>query len=592
VSAGGCGGHDPGLFNVIAVHAAGADAQRLEAQLLAGLEENPALTQEQFARAQSRFAVAYSQLLKQPQMLAQLLTEAVAAGDWRLVFKMVNEVKALKLEDVQRVAKAYLNPNNRTLARYEPVAQSGAVMVPAVANRSAGLDQLTSQTISQGEQLDPSPLSLQQRTQFSVLPQSGIKLALLPKKSRGDEVVGEIHLNWGDLAELNRRPEADFVARLLAEGNTQLTRQQIIDEQVRLKGSLSISGRPQGVVLRLQGERAGFKDLLRLGIQVLRAPTFPQESFNRLQRDTIKSLSDSRAEPEVIRREATREYFNAQRQVQTGHPEYMASLDERIARTQSVTLDQVRAFHNQWWSANEGQAAFVGPLPEGLTAVLDTELAAWKKPGTAPFKRWAPPFRPVAAAAFHAQADDKASAVLRLYQSFKLHGEHPDAVALNVVNHLLGGGSLESRLNVRLRQQNSLTYGIGSGLQTSNDHDDSSWVIQTSMAPENRDKALAAIHDTLNTLLRDGISAAELERARKDLMEGRRQGRSTDAGIVSRLAALVERDLDWRYTESWDERYRNVTLDDVNRALRQYLRLDAWVISSAGDYVKKPPVKP
>ncbi len=592
VGAGGCGGHDAGLFNVVAVHAAGADAQRLEAQLLAGLEHNPALSQEQFARIQQQFAVGYSQLLKQPQMLAQLLTEAVAAGDWRLVFKLVNEVKALKLDDVQRVAKAYLSPNNRTLARYEPVAQSGAVTVPQVADRSAGLDRLTSQAISQGEQLDPSPLALQQRTQFSALPQSGIKLAVLPKKSRGDEVVGEIHLNWGDLAELNRRPEADFVARLLTEGNARLSRQQIIDESVRLKGELRITGSAQGLVLRLQGERAGFNDLLRLGLQVLRAPTFPQDAFERLQRDTVKSLADSRTEPEVLRREAARAHFNAQRGVQAGHPDYLHSVDERIARAQSVTLDQVRAFHAQWWSANEGQAAFVGPLPEGLTELLDAELAAWKKPGNAPYKRWASAYRDIAPATFHAQANDKASAVLRLYQSFRLNGEHPDTAALNVVNHLLGGGSLESRLNVRLRQQGSLTYGVGSDLQTSNDDDDASWVIQTSMAPESRDKALAAIQETVAALLRDGVSAAELERARKDLLESRRQGRSRDAALASRLVNLVERGLDWRYTEAWDERYRKLTLDDVNRALRQYLKADAWVVSSAGDYAKKPPVKP
>jgi len=232
------------------------------------------------------------------------------------------------------------------------------------------------------------------------------------------------------------------------------------------------------------------------------------------------------------------------------------------------------------------------PLPDGLTELLDAELAAWKKPGNAPHKRWASTHRDIAPATFHAQANDKASAVLRLYQSFRLHGEHPDTVALNVVNHLLGGGSLESRLNVRLRQQGSLTYGVGSELQTSNDDDDASWVIQTSMAPENRDKALAAIQETVAGLLRHGVSAAELERARKDLLENRRQGRSTDAGLASRLARLTERGLDWRYTEAWDERYRQLTLDDVNRALRQYLKAERWVVSSAGDYAKKPPIKP
>ena len=182
--------------------------------------------------------------------------------------------------------------------------------------------------------------------------------------------------------------------------------------------------------------------------------------------------------------------------------------------------------------------------------------------------------------------------MLSLRQELQLHGEHPDTVALDLANHLIGGGSLESRLNVRLRQQGGLTYGIGSSVDTSSWDDSGSWTIRTSMAPENRDKVLAAIDEVLRESLAKGFSAAELERARKDLLEARRLSRSGDGALPSRLNNLAERALDWRYAESWDERYRQVTLDEVNAALRRYLRPEAWVVSSAGDYEKKPPVTP
>jgi zinc protease len=162
VGAGGCGGHDPGLFNVFAVPAAGVPMEKLALPLIAAVEkrEGVALSTEQFERMRNQFALGYSQLLKQPQRLAQLLTEAVAAGDWRLVFKLRRDVAALTLEDVQRVARSYLTPNNRTLARYEPAQESGAVSVPTVADRSADLDSLASQQVSAGEQLDPAPAQL------------------------------------------------------------------------------------------------------------------------------------------------------------------------------------------------------------------------------------------------------------------------------------------------------------------------------------------------------------------------------------------------------------------------------------------------
>lgn len=594
IGAGGCGGHDPGLFNVVALHTPGNAPEKLERALLEALEQGKELelTQEQFARMQGQFALGYSQLLKQPQQLAQLLTEAVAAGDWRLVFKLVGEVKRLTLDDVQRVARTYLKANNRTLARYEPVAASGAVEIPAVTDRSAGLDALASGQVSEGERLDPSPLALQARTQWTQLPKAGLKLSLLDKKTRGDQVLGEIRLRWGDARLLAGAHEAGFVASLLREGNAKLSRQQIVDESVRLKGSFSINGSRQGLTLRVEGERDQFIGLLRLAIQVLKEPSFPADAFERLQRDSLQALRSSRAEPETLRSEAVRAHYNAQWRLQPGDPDYFASVDDRIGWTQGVTVEQVRAFHAAHWSANEGEAAFVGALPEGLAAALDDELAAWKKPTAPRFVRWVTPFRDAAPAVFHAQASDKAAAVLRMRQELRLHGEHPDTVPLEMANHLLGGGSLESWLNVRLRQQGGLTYGIGSDIDTSNWDDSASWGIRTSMAPENRDKVIAAINEVLRDALDKGFTATELERARKDMLEGRRLGRSSDAGLPGRLNGLAERSLDWRYTESWDERYRSVTLDAVNAALRRYLRTDAWVISSAGDYEKKPPVKP
>ena len=48
------------------------------------------------------------------------LSEYVAAGDWRLWFVLRDAMEKVELDDVNRVAKAYLIPSNRTLARFIP----------------------------------------------------------------------------------------------------------------------------------------------------------------------------------------------------------------------------------------------------------------------------------------------------------------------------------------------------------------------------------------------------------------------------------------------------------------------------------------
>lgn len=51
------------------------------------------------------------------------LSEAIGMGDWRLFFLRRDQVRQLTLADVQRVAGAWLRPDNRTVGLYLPTAQ-------------------------------------------------------------------------------------------------------------------------------------------------------------------------------------------------------------------------------------------------------------------------------------------------------------------------------------------------------------------------------------------------------------------------------------------------------------------------------------
>jgi zinc protease len=69
-----------------------------------------------------------------------------------------------------------------------------------------------------------------------------LKVALLPKKNRGQTVNVAISFRWGDEDSLRNRDMAGALAMaMLARGTSQLTRQQIADELTRLK----IPRRPQ-----------------------------------------------------------------------------------------------------------------------------------------------------------------------------------------------------------------------------------------------------------------------------------------------------------------------------------------------------------
>jgi len=230
----------------------------------------------------------------------------------------------------------------------------------------------------------------------------------------------------------------------------------------------------------------------------------------------------------------------------------------------------------------------VGDAPPGLDVAIEALFGNWKKPDAPAYVRHTEPFKPVAAARFDVQATDKANAVVRLRQEIKLSSRDEDYAALTLANHMLGGGGLESRLPKRVRGTDGLSYGIGSQLNADFWDTSASWSIGGNFAPQNREKLLAAVQDELRKLLADGFSQAELDRARNDVLQGRRQQRSNDRSLASTLLYYIDTGEDWLTgSERGDQARRDVTLEQVNAALRRTLMPDAWVISTAGDFAAK-----
>ena len=104
----------------------------------------------------------------------------------------------MTVEDVQRVAAAYLKPSNRTVGVFIPTAKPDRAEIPPTPDVAALRQGLQGRRgVAAGEAFDPSPANIEARTSARTLP-NGLKLALLPKKTRGGTVVATLTLRFGD----------------------------------------------------------------------------------------------------------------------------------------------------------------------------------------------------------------------------------------------------------------------------------------------------------------------------------------------------------------------------------------------------------
>ena len=172
-----------------------------------GLKAEP-ITADELKRAQLQVDKSFDQMLADPQNLCLTLSEYIAGGDWRLLFLQRDRVDALTLDQVNAVAATWLKSSNRTLGRFVP---TDAPDRAPLATRTDPEEQLKDfkprATVAAGETFDSTPAGLDKRSQVLTLP-NGMKLALLPKKSKGGTVEMRFDLHFGSLESLRGKRAA------------------------------------------------------------------------------------------------------------------------------------------------------------------------------------------------------------------------------------------------------------------------------------------------------------------------------------------------------------------------------------------------
>ena len=252
-----------------------------------GVRAKP-ITAAEVDRVRAKALRQFDETFNDPQKLGVAISESIATGDWRLFFLQRDQWRKLTPADVQRVAQEYLKPSNRTLGQFIPDAKPDRAPTPPAADIAAMVkDYKGDASVAAGESFEPTPANLEARTQRFALP-NGMKVALLPKKTRGETVQIQMRLHQGDETSLKgMSPRGSLAASMLALGTKKRDRQAFEDTLDRLRAKLSIGGGETETSVRGQTVRTHLPDLLRLTAEALREPAFPATEFEKLKRERL-----------------------------------------------------------------------------------------------------------------------------------------------------------------------------------------------------------------------------------------------------------------------------------------------------------------
>jgi zinc protease len=556
------------------------EARDILLKTVEGAATNPP-AKEEVERARTQALKQIDLALNNSALVGLTLSEWIGKGDWRLFFLYRDRLKTYPVEGVAKIAAAYLKASNRTLGVFIPTAKPDRSEVPPTPDVAAMVKDYTgAPPIQAGEAFDPSPANVEARTKRTAIA-SGMKLALVPKKTRGASVRGTITLHFRDVASLTgKNAIADLTADMLERGTAKKTRQQIQDELDRLKARLRIGGGIGTVSASIETTRENLPKVLDLVAEILKEPSFPASELEILRQENLAQIDQMKTEPQSV---AGTAFARQMRPYPKGDPRYTATPDERLEEYKAATLDQLETFYRESYGASNAEAAFVGDFDEAQTAAqLATHFGSWKSPSS--YTRVPSVFKDIPAETLKLETPDKANAVFFAGENLALRDDDPDYPALLLANYMFGGGFLNSRLAVRVRQKEGLSYGVGSGLESGIQDVAGRFTVYAIHAPQNTAKLETAVREEIERARKDGFTAEEVAAAKSGWLQGQQVSRSQDG----ELASLLQRHLFNGRTVAWnaelEKKVSTLTPEQTGAAFRKWIDPARISVVRAGDF--------
>ncbi|HEX7688825.1 MAG TPA: pitrilysin family protein [Burkholderiaceae bacterium] len=568
---------DPGQFNVGLMLKKDDDlaaAQKIFLDTIESLKSEP-ITAEELKRAQLQSDKAFDQLMADPQQLCVTLSESIAGGDWRLLFLQRDRIDALTLDDVNRAAQTWLKASNRTLGRFIPTDAPDRVPYATRTDPEAQLKDFKPRAdIGAGEVFDSSPAGLDKRSQVFTLP-NGMKLALLPKKTKGATVQVVFDLHFGSLDDLRgKRAAAVGAGIVIGTGTETKTRAQLSDAFDALKTDWELNGGLGYGHAALVTKREQLQPALALLAEAMRKPAFPADEFEQGRRQTIQQLEKAADEPSAV---ASHALSAALHHYPADDPRYAPSIPEQIAELQGMKLQDAADFYRSYWGADHADMAIVGDFDAAqVKAEVERLFGDWKSQH--PFERWRNPVSDAKGLHLVAEMKDKANAVVIGTLPMKLQDTDPDYPALVAAAHVLGGGEFGSRLNARIRIKDGLSYGAGASLAASPFEPAGAVQFYAIYAPQNRARVEADFAEELARFAKDGITQAELDTAKQAILAERRTARTDDGAVAHGWADKLDEGRTWAWSVEQDAKLQALTVDQVNAAIRK------WIVPADADW--------
>lgn len=572
---------EAGWYELSATAAAGKKLETIEQVFSSELSKlsTQGVTEEELNRAKTQLSANVILSLRDITSQAmQLGSDQSTAGDYRHTERYLAQVKTVSLADVQRVAKTYLTPANRTVGFFEPTTLTGQP------GATSGGGTQTSESFNAGPPVDPAevakylpPLESPGQSQSQSLPEqfslaNGVRVLLLrdtssPTVTLSGNLRGGTEFDRADKAGL-----ASLTAENLMNGTKSRDALSLAKALEEKGASLGFSAHREGVDIGGNSLAADLPVLMQTFADVVQNATFPADKLELSRQQSLTGLKLEMDSPAQLGRRTFQQTIYPE-----NHPFHAFPTAESL---KSITREDLAQFYQQHYRPDTTVLAMVGNFdPAQVRSLLESKLAGWTASGQAPVANYPQVQLPQKVVQLNAVIPGKSQAVTYLgYRG--IDRKDPRYYAALVLNQIIGGDTLSSRLGTEIRDRQGLTYGIYSyfqaGLQSG------PFLVQMQTSPEDAQKAINSTISLLKQIQDQGVTSNEVAAAKRSITSQYPVGLANPDELAQTILRNEIYGLSKSEIRLFVGQVESVTLEQVNQAAKELLHPNNLVVVTAG----------
>ena len=360
----------------------------------------------------------------------------------------------------------------------------------------------------------------------------------------------------------DKRGAAYLMTGLLEEGSGDMDAQAFAAAQEALAASFGFDVYDDTVTISVRFLTENRAESLALLKTVLTQPRFDPEAIERVRTQVLSILASDAQDPDSVAGATWS-------QLAFGQHAYGTSREGTAASVAALTREDIIAAHQRLFTRDSLSVSAVGDISAAeLGPMLDDLLG--QLPAGEGLKTAAVEF---ATEGGLTVVDMPTPQSVALFGHVGIDRDHPDFFAAFVLNTILGGRGVESRLSAEVREKRGLTYGVSTFLVGKEEAN--MLMGQVASANDRIGEAIAVIRDEWTKMARDGVTQAELNDAQTYLTGAYPLRFDGNAKIANILVGMQRQGLSTDYINTRNEKINAVTLGEINRVAAELLQPEA-----------------